>query len=441
MKRILITLISLGSIFSVSACSSNETALSKLKQLRSPEGLSHSYNYNETRSEEYLLFKSKFKSLSTRLSESFAKREFEENKNLALSPLSIEMCLGLAIRSGSGKTREELLNIFGIDYENFNKYYSLFYNELSFEKKNSFQQLLAQLFMTNSIWIDNDVALLDSGLDALRDDYYCYSYEVDFDKNNKNTNDAISEFISEKTKGLIKPNLNLPNEVSFVLMNTLYLKDIWNEEGNDLTYAPATYKFKNLDGSYSSKNLLSGQYVLGRTLENDSYSAFKTFTESGFGLYFIKPNQDVDILDVFNSENIEYVVDENNYIVLDNGKFERYHTNCIFPEFIGECDTDLKKMFKEDFNVQTLFDTSCDFSNLARDSVYCEEFKQIAKLEVNKKGIEGAAVTYMAMCGASGPDERYTDVYETFVVDKEFGYVLTYNDAILFSGITTNIDA
>ena len=44
----------------------------------------------------------------------------------------------------------------------------------------------------------------------------------------------------------------------------------------------------------------------------------------------------------------------------------------------------------------------------------------------------------MAMCGSAAP--LYKEVYETFVVDKEFGYILTYKDAVLFSGITTNID-
>ena len=46
----------------------------------------------------------------------------------------------------------------------------------------------------------------------------------------------------------------------------------------------------------------------------------------------------------------------------------------------------------------------------------------------------------MAYAGAVGPDE-YTDVYETFVVDQEFGFILTnYNGDVIFSGAVTNID-
>ena len=44
----------------------------------------------------------------------------------------------------------------------------------------------------------------------------------------------------------------------------------------------------------------------------------------------------------------------------------------------------------------------------------------------------------MAEAGATMPE--YKEVHETFEVDKEFGFVLTYKNSILFSGIVTNID-
>ena len=64
MKKFFVTLLSLSSVFTISACSSNETVLSDFQQLRSPEGLSHSYDYYETKSEGYLLFKNKVRALS-----------------------------------------------------------------------------------------------------------------------------------------------------------------------------------------------------------------------------------------------------------------------------------------------------------------------------------------------------------------------------------------
>jgi serine protease inhibitor len=64
----------------------------------------------------------------------------------------------------------------------------------------------------------------------------------------------------------------------------------------------------------------------------------------------------------------------------------------------------------------------------------------VAKLVVNKKGTEGAAVTVIDMMATAAPYEEYKKVYETFVVDQEFGYVVSYNNNVLFSGVVTNID-
>ena len=73
------------------------------------------------------------------------------------------------------------------------------------------------------------------------------------------------------------------------------------------------------------------------------------------------------------------------------------------------------------------------------DYAYCNEVRHIADLTVNKKGIEGAAVTYIPGAGAAGPDE-YTEVYEDFTVDKSFGFIITdYQNIALFSGVVNKV--
>lgn len=459
-SKLIQTLTVLTSLFAMVACNSNDVSFDSfvnlgssrnsrssdfsqielvgVRQLRNPEGLSHRLTGEELLSDGYLTFKNKMQSFSTRLSEIIAKRHYKDGENYAVSPLSIELCLGLAIRCASGETRRELLNALDMDYETFNANYKLFYNGIANERKNYLGELTSQALLTNSIWIDDDVNLKEDGLDALRDDYYCYSYNVDFDKANQSANQAIKDFIFNNTKGLINPDLNLSIETLFVLMNTIYIKDIWNEEGFDLNYAQADYKFKNSNGVLSSKHLLNGHYLTGKAIANENYSSFFTSTNNGYHIYFVKPNEGKNIKDVFTKETMDYVLDSDNYVYQNNEKRERYQTQCIFPEYEANGDFDLGKIFKEELNVNTLF-SACDFSNITNESVYCSEFKQLAKLKVDKTGIEGAAVTYMAYAGTAMPDD-YKDIKETFLVDKEFGYILTYNDAVIFSGVVTNID-
>jgi len=414
----------------------------RVKELRNPDGLSHNTAYTETSQENYKAFKNKIQIFSTKLSEAFVKYEYSDTANIAISPLSVEMCLGLAVYCANGQTRTELLNALDVDFTTFNKYYKLLFNELSHISKDASDQIASELSLTNSIWIDKDINLSEDGLDDLKNDYYCHSFEADFDKYNKETTEAIEYFIEQKTKGLIQPDLQFDPRTFFVLMNTLYLKDIWNDWGGDLNTTSET-KFKNANGNVSSKELLVGYSEYGKAIETDDYSCFFACTRYGRYLYFVKPNEGKALKDVFNKEAMQYVLNHKNYVYQDNEKLERYHTNCVFPEFKADSDIDLIKMFRDDLNVTSMFDPAkCDFSNIMKEPApgYIEQFKHIAKLEVNKKGIEGAAVTYMAYAGAPGPDE-YTDVYETFEVDKEFGFILAnYYGDIIFSGTVTNID-
>ncbi len=409
-------------------------------ELRKPSEIQNGISYEIYQSESFTNFRNKMRAFSNKLSDIFVKREFIDGKNFAISPLSIELCIGLAIRSASGETRNELLAALDMDYETFNANYKSYYKFLYHSNKNNMDYITSQLLLTNSIWIDNDIKLKDSGLDALRDNYYCYSYDVDFNGNNKNANQAIKEFINYNTKGLINPELSLSPDTLFVLMNTLYIKDIWNEVGGDLEYAPNTYKFTNSDGSKSNKQLLQGYYLEGKAITTDDYSCFYTRTLGGYNIYFVKPNTGKNLKNVFLKDTMDYVLDRNNYIHRDETKMEEYETRVYFPEYTVSGDYELSEIFKEDLNVKTLFGFSCDMSSLTDERVFCDGIRHITKLEVSKGGIEGAAVTYMAYPGASAPDERYTLVQDTFVVDKEFGFILTYNDSVIFSGVVNNID-
>lgn len=411
-----------------------------VKQLTNPDDLNHNYDWSAAQENGYKSFKEKMRVLSTKLSESFVKSDYNNRKNITISPLSIEMCLGLAVCCSSGQTREELLSALDVDFATFNQYYKLFYNQLTGKNKNNYGELMSELTLTNSIWIDDDINLLESGLNDLNNNYYCNSFSADFGENNKETIEAMKYFIEQKTHGLLKPDLQFSPLTYFVLMNTLYLKDVWNEWGGDLSTTNKR-SFRNADGSVSNKGLLVGETISGKVLETADYSCFFTKTYGGGRyLYFVKPNEGKNLKDIFIKDNMQFVINQNNYVHQDDEKLERYHTNCVFPEFKAESDIDLITMFMNDFNIRSLFSDACDFSNITSESGSVDQFKHIAKLEVNKSGIEGAAVTYMSYAGATGPDE-YTDVYETFVVDQEFGFVLTnYAGDIIFSGAVTNID-
>ncbi|MDE5547646.1 MAG: serpin family protein, partial [Clostridia bacterium] len=92
----------------------------------------------------------------------------------------------------------------------------------------------------------------------------------------------------------------------------------------------------------------------------------------------------------------------------------------------------------KEMGVRALFVDECDFSPITSSPAQVDQIKHITKLTVDRKGIEGAAVTVEPAAGAAGPGE-YKEVYCDYIVDRAFGFVLEKNDIALFSGIINDI--
>ena len=95
--------------------------------------------------------------------------------------------------------------------------------------------------------------------------------------------------------------------------------------------------------------------------------------------------------------------------------------------------------------ITDLFTTDCDMSGLIDASfaspVFCPEVSHVATLSVDRKGIEGAAVTVIAGDGSAAPgEEEFEKVYLDFIVDRAFGFIVTdARDVPLFTGIINGI--
>lgn len=407
-----------------------------VSQLRKAKDISEqTFTYDS----EYNEFAKKMNAFSMRMSEVLVKQNYDKNNNFVISPYSIELCLGLAIRCTDGDTRQEILDAIGVDFEIFNKYYLSYFSRHNYEIKNFSDNPNSYSIPTNSIWIQDGVKLKETGLDALKDDYACDAFYADYYKHNKVANEAMKNYIYDKTKGFLAPDLGIKKDTMFVLMNTIYLKDLW-PDCNILGYRPlgGEYQFKNASGVLSTKQLLNSSYFDGKVIEQDGYSAFYIKTQNNMTITFVKPNEGKSINDVFTKENIDYLL-KDNYLYKNEEKKEKYQTCCVFPEFDAYADIDLKETFIKDFNVKKLFGYDCNFSNITDVSTLVDTFKHIAKIGVDKKGFEAAAITFMAVPMMANND-GYKLIVDEFILNKEFGYVISAKDDVMFSGVVTNID-
>ena len=373
------------------------------------------------------------KSFSAKLSEELLK-DYQDGTNLAFSPVSIYLDLGLGARASAGNTQEQILNALNVDFETLNSSYKTLFCLLNDEYDEG------KILTTNSVWLaqNEDLKFNEDTLKDLANDYYCYSYSADFAKDNANANKAITNFIKEKTNGLLSPDLKLSSETFFVLLNTLYLKDVWNILGRDLALYNGDIDFTNSDGSVASnKDFLLGNYETGLTYENDDFESFYAETLNGYELIFIKPKGDNKVEDVFTQENIEYLMDHDFSLgALDNENLLEHKTRVIFPEFEAEFFKEIKDTLITDFGITDLFNYKCDLTPLIKTDVphWCTDLIHATKLKVDRKGIEGAAIS--ALVDAGTAYDPYEKVFHDFVVDRSFGYLIRRGrDKILFSGV------
>lgn len=425
-------------VFAMSACSSSNTLA---EELGAPTDLNHSYTKEAISNPNYLAFKNKMRAFAGDFSEAYIYQEFVPGENIAISPLSLELCLGLAISSSSGETRNELLRALNLDYQTLHSYYRLYIDELSFEYLDKYKEPESKLLLTNSLWVNDDISLKENGLKHLINDRYCYAYAVDFKNDNRKSNHAINRFFRDQTDGFLSPQFDFSKDALLSLFNTIYLKDIWTTGKDGLSEADGAYKFTNIDGNVSKQKLLQGQYFPGKVIETAAFSSFYTQSNKGIKIYFVKANSIQDFTNLSPRAVVDYVLGSESLVTKDDNKKEIYETNCVFPEIFVNSNISLKKVLSNKLGINRLFDSNrCDLSKLTSSSVFCEDIKQNVKLIIDKDGIEGSAVSSLTPNDVVVP-EGYNLVKNTFVVDETFGYMITNsNNDILFTGIITNID-
>ena len=438
MKKIISLILILSMCFAFSSCAVNPEKYSLALAAKAME-----VKHSDAQQEGYEAFIDKLDAFAAKLTyEVYA--DSNKQSNICISPVSVYMALALATECANGETRDEILNAVGVTYDevkNFTKVLYAFSNrEYYYTNMMNNKKILAFEELANSIWVDKNTTLKEDGINNLANNFNCDLFSVNFKTSEGEK--AINAYIKEKTHGIIDSDLDLSPETLITLINTFYLKEVWNEDGDELKFTDKAYDFKNADGSVTNTKLLQGYYFNGNIYEGDGYTSFYTRTDHGFDIKFIVPTDGHTLEEIFTSENIYNINNLGDYGYIDEENKLLHHTRVFFPEYKASFDGDLAEILKNDFGINDLFDfEQCDFSNVTDEQLACDGVIHKCSIDVNDKGIEGAAVTVMPMAGAAGPLEGYEEVYHDYIVDRAFGFVITDSyGAVLFSGVVNSVN-
>ena len=440
MKKIISLILILTMCFAISSCAVNSENYSLALAAKAME-----VKHSDAKQEGYEEFIDKLDAFAAKLTyEIYA--DSNKQSNICISPVSVYMALALATECANGETRDEILNAVGVTYDevkNFTKVLYGFSNrEYYYTNMMNNKKILAFEELANSIWVDKNTTLKEDGINNLANNFNCDLFSVNFKTSEGEK--AINAYIKEKTHGIIDSDIDLSPVTLITLINTFYLKEVWNEDGDELKFTDKAYDFKNADGSVTNIKLLQGYYADGKAYEGEGYTSFYTRTEHNFDIKFIVPTDGHTLEEVFTADNIYNINNLGDYGYKDEENKLRHHTRVFFPKYKASFDGDIAEILKNDFGIDKLFELGeCDFSNVTDVPLACDKVIHKCSIDVNDKGIEGAAVTAILMYGNGGPMdiEDYKNVYHDYIVDKAFGFVITDNcGAVLFSGVVNSVD-
>ena len=361
-----------------------------------------------------------------------------ENDNYVMSPISVYMALAMLYEVGDDGVKQDIKALTEMDDSDIQKtgelFKSLVYEYRVYDYENNEEIIQSKLSLSNSIWLDNNLKTSSEGLKAFADKLYGEARATTFRDDNDAANAEIQEFIKEQTKGLIDQNFNLSPETIFALINTLYFKDVWDGEG-DWLYTEQR-EFTLADGTSQKREFLNGKYVLGQVQQTDKSNYFFVKTAKGYKIKFVLPKDGYTLKEAMSADNLNKINNDTEFNQYENGV--THYTRCIFPSFKIESGTALAEIFNKNGKLKNAFSSFTSSVLEGKEELCVSKIIHKAVLDVAKEGIEGAAVTIIAVEPTCVEPVPVPEEYHNFILDKNFGFLVTdYKDTVLFEGQVT----
>lgn len=335
-----------------------------------------------------------------------------EEQNIMLSPLSLEMALGLVTNGAEGETLKQLETYLGKSIEEYNTF-----------SKDYFANLEDGITLSNSVWVDQQYNLKGDYAILLNDYYHGTAQKLDFkDAGSVNViNSWISKHTNEKFNDVIK---EIKEDTTNIVVNTLNFDKKWevpfeSEGRKDLFHGT------NRD---SNANFLidENKYIY---YENDYATGFSKDYEGGrYSFVGILPKEkgefnlsDLDITNLLNSASMKSVYFE-------------------LPEFEFESDLDLLESLKG-LGLIIPFTDDAEFTKMLEDrTLKIDSIIQKTKIKLDKEGTEASAVTVIGMMNTTAVMEK--EETKRIILNRPFAFIIMDNETNtpLFIGKIVNFE-
>lgn len=336
--------------------------------------------------------------------------------NVNYSPVSLYYALSLAALGAKGETEAELLSLLGCDStlslaENAQHLYNILYTDNS----------IGRLKISNSLWIDDEIALKADYAKAAAEQLYSACFNIDFSKSD--TGKQISSWVANSTSGQIKPDIETDPEQLLAIINTVYFYDQWINEFDKSLTAPG--KFNSGSGGGVDVDYMNSTFISASFARGDGFTRASLQLKNGGSMIFILPDKGVSVSELYADadrlrQSFEGGTELNGEVVWQ------------IPKFDFSSSLDAAAMLKQ-LSVSAPFDSRADFSGISSSPLFVSSVNQQTHIAIDEKGIEAAAFTDISFAGSGMPTDR-----AEMILDRPFIYGINVNGTLLFTGVCQN---
>jgi len=360
---------------------------------------------------------------------SIVERQEVGEKNVLISPLSIQLAASLVYHGARGDSKHQLATMLGLQnvsdhlVQQETRNLLLSYAEL---KKN----LTSNIELANVIFADESTEVKDSYEDILNESFLTSTQRVNYSDTVESA-DIINNWVTDKTNNLIK-DLVSPNSFSpttrMMLLNAVYFKANWQLPFQKAHTSTAKFfvskdKFVNADMMFLDDSIYYGQY---KDLESQIISL--QYEDPNFTMMIFLPDSDSGL------QTLSQKLKQKNLTQIHNSLNPR-EMLLRLPKFQTGYKTELVSAFQL-LGVSDIFAAdSADLAGITPEPVFISDIIHQTKIEVNEEGSEAAAVTGIQIDIRSGGSSPIM-----LNINKPFFFVIQdlKNNIPLFMGKIVN---
>ena len=341
-------------------------------------------------------------------------------KNVFISPLSVDFALGMTLNGANSITKEEMKNVLhhsGLTDVQINEYYQLMLNTLPSIDPTT------KLNIANSIWCREGFPFYQTFLDTNAKYFDAEIRNLDFSA--PWALDTINGWCAKKTNDLIKEPLDeIPYDAVMYLINAIYFKGIWITQFDKKNTAKAT--FYSESGTQSQVDMMHiPESNFPYYTDADAQYLDMGYGNGAFSMTLILPNEGKTLQNV--TDNLS--ADDFDNIV--KNRLYSANVKVFLPRFKTEYKTTLNDVLIDMGMPSAFVPYHADFSDMSSLYLFINRVIHSTFVEVNEEGTEAAAITIVEL----EPTFEGGGLIN-FRADKPFMFVIRENStgAILFMG-------